>query len=217
MAGEKKAAPRGKHMIICVSGLPGCGKSTAARKLAEHYGLKYVSGGNSLKALAIKSGYRPASRGWWETPQGLSFLKERMENPSFDKKVDEKLLELAEEGNVVLDSWTMPWLLRRGFKVWLEASLERRAERVAKRDGIGVEKALALLREREERTKAIYAKLYGFNLGEDYSPFHVILDTNQLDAEEVFRTLRLVIDNLLLKRKLSLLKPPAAFSRAPRS
>jgi len=188
------------RIIICISGLPGCGKSTVAKRIAKHYGLKYVSGGDSLKALAIEAGYKPADRGWWETPQGLNFLKKRLKDPSFDKKVDEKLLEMAKEGNVVLDSWTMPWLLKEGFKIWLEASAEKRAERMAKRDGISFEKALALLKEREEKTKAIYEKLYGFKLGEDYSPFQLILDTNFLEADEVFEALCLVIDNFLLKK-----------------
>jgi len=198
---DKRDHPKETRTIICISGLPGCGKSTVAKKLAEHYGLRYISGGDSLKALAIELGYRPADRGWWETPQGLNFLKKRLEDPSFDKKVDEKLLELAKEGNVVLDSWTMPWLSKEGFKIWLEASPEKRAKRMAERDGISFEKALALLKEREKKTKAIYRKLYGFKLGEDYSPFNVILDTNLLNAEEVFKTLCLLLDNLLFRRK----------------
>ena len=59
-----------------------------------------------------------------------------MGDPAFDKRIDEKLLELAKQGNVVLDSWTMPWLLKGGFKIWLEASSTVRAKRVVTRDNI---------------------------------------------------------------------------------
>ncbi|MCD6241063.1 cytidylate kinase family protein, partial [Candidatus Bathyarchaeota archaeon] len=97
------------------------------------------------------------------------------------------------------DSWTMPWLLDEGFKIWLDASLEIRAARAAKRDKIDFEEAKKLIREREKKTREIYSKLYGFNLGEDFSPFHIILDTDKLDANEVFKTLCIVIDSMVLK------------------
>jgi cytidylate kinase len=90
----------------------------------------------------------------------------------------------------------MPWLLKKGFKIWLEASLGKRAERVAKRDGISVKEALNALKNKEEYTKAIYKELYGFSLGEDLTPFHLILDTDYLNVEEVFEVLCNVIDNV---------------------
>ncbi|MEM1566381.1 MAG: cytidylate kinase family protein [Candidatus Bathyarchaeia archaeon] len=187
-------------VIICVCGMAGSGKSTVAKKLAEKYGLKYYSGGDALKALAIEKGYKPIEKGWWESPEGLSFMDNRNRNPEFDKAVDKKLLEVAEQGNVVLDSWTMPWLLKKGFKIWLEASAKKRAERVAKRDGISIEKALEALRSKEEKTKSIYKKLYGFSLGEDFTPFHLILDTDNLTADEVFQTLVAVLDRLVFNK-----------------
>jgi len=104
---------------------------------------------------------------------------------------------LAEQGNVVLDSWTMPWLLKKGFKVWLEASPEVRARRVARRDGIGVEKASKVLKEKDERTRMIYRSLYGFDLGNDFSPFDLILDTNELGIDEVFQAVCMVVDRLV--------------------
>ena len=186
-------------VIICISGLPGCGKSTVAKKLAQKYRLRYVSGGDALKELAIEAGFKPSGEDWWETEEGRRFLNKRMEDPNFDRKVDEKLIEIAKEGNVILDSWTMPWLLDEGFKIWLDASLEVRAARAAKRDKIDFEEAKKLIREREKKTREIYSKLYGFNLGEDFSPFHIILDTDKLDANEVFKTLCMIIDSMVLK------------------
>ncbi len=185
-----------KKMILCVCGMAGCGKSTAAKKIARKYKMRYFSGGDALKALALESKRPSAKKGWWESKEGMKFLKKRMQDYSFDKKVDRKLLEWAREGNVVLDSWTMPWLLKGGFKIWLEASPEERAKRIAQRDGITHEEALTALKEKDSKTKEIFAKLYGFNLGEDFSPFDMILDVNQLEPEEVFQTLSLVISNL---------------------
>ncbi|MEM1561379.1 MAG: cytidylate kinase family protein [Candidatus Bathyarchaeia archaeon] len=190
----------GKKIIICISGLAGSGKSTAARKIAKHYGLKFYSGGDALKAVALEMGYKVSERGWWETESGIQFVGERLRNLEIDRRVDEKMMEWAREGDVVLDSWTMPWLLKEGFKIWLDASEEVRAARIARRDGISFEEALRRMRERETKTKEIYQKLYGFKLGEDFEPFHVILDVNNLNEDEVFETLRLIIDKWLFRR-----------------
>jgi len=194
----KQGAPE-KKIVVCISGMAGTGKSTLAKKLAQKYKLKYYSGGDALKELAKDEGYNSSSCGWWESPEGLSFLKKREKNLKFDKAVDDKLLECAQQGNVLLDSWAMPWLLRTGFKIWLVASVEKRAERIAKRDKIAVKKALQVLKEKEARTKAIYKKLYGFKLGEDFDPFILVLDTDNLDAGEVFQVLCMVIDNIVIK------------------
>jgi cytidylate kinase len=192
--------PKQKGMVLCISGMAGTGKSTLAKELAKKYHIKYYSGGDALKALAAEEGYDASKLGWWESPVGLKFLKQRQEDPKFDKAVDNKLLEYAEAGNVLLDSWTMPWLVKSGLKIWLLASMEKRAHRVAHRDKITVEKALQVLREKEDRTKAIYKKLYGFALGEDFKPFDLILDTDNMNAREVYQTLCQVIDKMVLKK-----------------
>ncbi|MCS7120681.1 MAG: cytidylate kinase family protein [Nitrososphaerota archaeon] len=190
-----------KQMVICICGLAGSGKSTVAKRLAKHYGLKYYSGGDALKAIAAEMGYKVTRRGWWESSEGIRFIDERQRNLNLDRKVDEKLLEWARLGGVVLDSWAMPWLVKDGFKVWLEASEEERARRIAIRDGISVEEALKFLREKEEKTRAIYKELYGFSLGEDFTPFHLIIDVESLSKNEVFQAIRMVIDDLVLRRR----------------
>jgi cytidylate kinase len=182
-------------IIVCVCGLAGSGKSTLALRLAGKYGLEYLSGGDALRALAVDEGLGHAERGWWESPEGMRFLRLRVKDSEFDRAIDRKLLEFARKGNVVLDSWTMPWLLDAGFKVWLEASLEKRVQRVARRDRISVEEASKALKGKEDRTKEIYRKLYGFSLGEDFEPFHLVLDTDMLRADEVFSALCAVMDN----------------------
>jgi len=190
--GEQK-----KKVVICISGMTGSGKSTVAKKLADKYGLGYFSGGNALRTLAHEEGYESDMRGWWETAEGLRFIQQRMGDPAFDRRIDEKLLELAEQGNVVLDSWTMPWLLKEGFKIWLEASPQVRAKRVVNRDNISIEEAVKALKEKDERTRQIYNGLYGFDLGHDLSPFNLVLATDELDPDEVFHAVCLVTDHLV--------------------
>jgi len=195
---EQTKNAKEKKIVVCISGMAGTGKSTLAKKLAQKYKLKYYSGGDALKALAAEEGNHSSCNGWWESPEGLRFLEKREKNPKFDKAVDHKLLESAQKGNVLLDSWTMPWLLKTGFKIWLIASIEKRAERIAERDKITIKEARRVLKEKEAGTKAIYKKLYGFALGEDFTPFHLVLDTDRLSAEQVFQVLSTVMDNVVL-------------------
>jgi CMP/dCMP kinase len=197
MPTEKKCLTN-KTAVLCISGMAGTGKSTLSKKLAEKYGLKYYSGGDALKAMAKDEGYEVSLEGWWESSIGLKFLGERLSDSKFDKEVDNKLLEFANQGNVLLDSWTMPWLLEGGFKIWLHASIEKRAARVAVRDKMTILQAFKVLEEKEARTKAIYRALYGFELGDDLTPFDLVLDTDNLTAQEVFLVLCKVIDNLVL-------------------
>ena len=198
MAKSPKSCFAEKKVVICISGLAGTGKSTLSKKLAKKYNLKCYSGGDALKELAKVEGYDASREGWWESPEGLSFLKKRENDAKFDRAVDAKLLEYAEQGNVLLDSWTMPWLLKGGFKIWLMASIEKRAARVAGRDKITVDEAFKILEEKEARTKAIYQKLYGFVLGGDFAPFDMVLDTDNLSADEVFEVLCMVIGNVAI-------------------
>ncbi len=195
---EQTKNAKEKKIVVCISGMAGTGKSTLAKKLAQKYKLKYYSGGDALKALAAEEGYNSSNNGWWESPEGLRFLEKREKNLKFDKAVDDKLLESAQKGNVLLDSWTMPWLLKTGFKIWLIASIEKRAERIAERDKITIKEARRVLKEKEAGTKAIYKKLYGFALGEDFTPFQLVLDTDRLSAEQVFQVLSTVMDNVIL-------------------
>jgi cytidylate kinase len=190
----RQATPK---MVLCISGMAGTGKSTLAKKLAKKYNLRYYSGGDALKDLAKEEGYDISVAGWWESTIGLQFLQTRLSDPKFDRAVDDKLLSYADQGNVLLDSWTMPWLLKGGYKIWLEASFEKRAARVAERDGMTYEEALKMLDEKESRTKAIYKALYGFTLGEDLAPFDFVLDTDNLDANEVYEVLCQVIDKVV--------------------
>jgi cytidylate kinase len=192
-----------RNIVICICGMTASGKSTVARRVADKYGVRLYSGGDALKALAIEAGYKPLNRGWWESEEGLKFLRQRQSDPGFDRKVDAKLLEYAKQGNAILDSWTMPWLFDNGFNIWIDASKEVRVKRLAKRDELGLREALRILEEKEETTKQIYKKLYGFRLGEDFSPFDLVLDTDKLDADEVFQTVSVVIDRLVFKKHRS--------------
>ncbi len=175
-----------KKPTIIISGMAGSGKSTLAKKLGEFLGLKAISGGDVLKEIAKEEGYNPTEN-WWETPEGMEFLRKRKEDEQFDKKLDEKLMELAEKGGYVITSWSLPWIYRgKAIKIWLNASQEERAKRISKRDGISYEEALELVKIRDRENTELYKKLYGYELGKDLDVFDIIVDTNGKNEEVVF-------------------------------
>jgi cytidylate kinase len=191
---------KSKKTVICIAGLTACGKSTAAKRLAERFNLKYASGGTALKEFALRIGYRAREKGWWETAEGMRFLEQRSRDSKFDKQIDDELMKLAGSGSIVMDSWTMPWLYKKGFKIWLEVSREERARRLMGRDGISMEHARRIIKRKDGKTREIYERIYGFKIGEDYSPFDLILDSECLSAEEVFDVLCFVVERLVLKQ-----------------
>ncbi|MCS7129490.1 MAG: cytidylate kinase family protein [Candidatus Caldarchaeum sp.] len=172
--------------VICISGFAAVGKSTVGKMLAKRMRLRYVSGGDALKEVAKQMGFSPKGPGWWETEKGLEFLKMRAKDPKFDRKVDRKLLEICRSGGVVVDSWVMPWLYKgRSFKVWLTADKKMRAQRMAMRTRMTTKKAMRLLNKRDSESSKIYRKLYGIRMGEDFEPFHLIVDTSRLEPRQV--------------------------------
>ena len=180
-----------KEKIIIVSGFAGSGKSTLAEKLAKYFGLKCVHASDLLrqlqgkKAEELKPEESKAGSGWWETKEGKEFIKKRLADKSMDKELDKLLLKVIDNGNVVVDSWTMPWLSKKGFKIWLNVSAEERARRVAKRDNLEVSEVIEKINYRDTKTAEIYRNLYGFELGKDLKPFSLVAKAEKTE-EAVF-------------------------------
>jgi len=170
---------------IIISGMPASGKTSVAKSLSERYGLKYFSGGDILKNIAISKGYKPSGDDWWDTNVGMKFLDERKESDQFDKEVDEQLVKSIENGGVVVTSYTAPWLTDKAVRIWLKASVESRADRMASRDKISFEESLKIVNKRDYENIKLYKKMYGFTIGEDLSVFNLVIDTNEIMKKDV--------------------------------
>jgi len=170
---------------IIISGPPAIGKTTIAKGLAKEFGLTHLSGGDILKELAEEEGFETKGDDWWDTQQGIDFLSKRQENSEFDKQVDDKLKKLFSEGSVVITSYTLPWLVEGGVKIWLDGSKENSAQRMTTRDNLSKNDTLEIVQKRYNENKIIYKALYGFEFGEDLSVFDKIIETDNLNAEQV--------------------------------
>jgi CMP/dCMP kinase len=187
-----KKIPEPKLSIV-ISGWPAVGKTTIAIELAKEFGLKSYSGGDILKMLAENKGYSTFGEDWWDTKEAKRFMQVRKSDPSFDKLVDKKLIDLIRSENVVITSYTLPWLVDGVIKFWLKGSQENRANRMANRDNIPLTEAKNVLRIRDEENKNIYKNLYSFNFGEDLNVFDFCLNTDLLSLPSLIEVSKSII------------------------
>ena len=170
---------------IIISGPPAIGKTTIAKGLAKEFSIEYLSGGDILKKLASEQGFQTEGDDWWDTQEGINFLDQRKKNSEFDKNVDNKLKELFSQGGIVVTSYTLPWLVEGGVKIWLDGSKENSALRMTTRDNSSKDEALEIVQKRYNENKIIYKELYGFEFGEDLSVFDKVIETDELNVEQV--------------------------------
>ena len=170
-------------IILC--GMPASGKTTAAQIVAKRLRIKMMGGTDILKQMARERGYKMTGDDWWDTEDGVKFLREREKNPDFDKETDRRLLKVVAKGNVVVTSYTAPWLSKKGFKCWLGASAQKRAQRMAKRDRIPIGRSIKSTRIRDRENRKLYKKLYGIDFGSDMKPFDLVIQTDSLTSAQV--------------------------------
>jgi cytidylate kinase len=181
-----RSSPGLKAIILC--GMPAVGKTTVAKILASKLNLKLVGGGDILKEIALEQGYNAVGDDWWDTSEGMKFMQEREGSLEFDKEVDRRLISRAEKGGVVITSYTLPWLIKDGLKIWLSGTKESRAERMARRDASSADECAKIIDTRDRENYALYHKLYGIRFGEDLSPFTIVVGTDGVPAEKVAMT-----------------------------
>ena len=181
---------------VIISGPPAIGKTTIAKGIAKEFVLTHLSGGDILKELAVEDGFETTGDDWWDTQEGMNFLSKRQENFEFDKKVDDKLKKLFLEGNVVITSYTLPWIVEGGVKIWLAGSMENSARRMTVRDNLSKNDTVKIVQKRYDENKMIYKTLYGFEFGEDLSVFDKTIETDNLDAGQVLEIAKSTVREL---------------------
>ena len=182
---------------VIISGPPAVGKTTVALALSQEFDLKYLSGGDVLKEIAKEQGFVADGDDWWDRPEGMKFLSQREQNYVFDKKVDERLKKLFYEGGKVITSYTLPWLVDDGIKIWLAGSHENSAKRMQNRDNMERNEAFEVTRKRYDKNKILYKKLYDFDFGSDTSVFDTVINTDNLNAQQVIEIAKSTVRELL--------------------
>ncbi|KKK53927.1 hypothetical protein LCGC14_3089880 [marine sediment metagenome] len=174
-------------MILTISGLHGTGKSTIGKLLAENFGLNYYSTGQAFRDLAELM------------DMTLKEFTEFVEKtPEIDKKLDAKIIEIAQKGNIIIDSQLSGYILQSiaDFKLLLICPLEIRVKRMAKRDNTSYEEKLkeTVLREKSELER--FKILYNIDLRDQEKMkkiYDLTINTENLTIEEI---LKLILSSL---------------------
>ncbi len=175
---------------IIIFGFSGSGKSTIADMIAKKYGLRVIHPSGILRTLLQHKKIKKteAGKGFWESQAGVKLFKKRLkEKEPMDIVADKILLKELSKGNLVMDSWNMPWLSDKGLKIYLKTSLSIRAQRVAKRSGLVYKKALAIVKMKDEETRKLFKRVYGFDIKKDFNIFHKIISTDKLNPGQVLK------------------------------
>jgi CMP/dCMP kinase len=155
-------------MLLTVSGPAGSGKSTTAAALADALGYEHVSGGDVFRELAEERGMSLSE---------FNALAE--EDDSIDRDLDRRLREIAESRDeVVLESRLAGWMAAEhaDLRIWLDAPLEVRAERIAAREDKPLEQAEEETVTRAESEALRYREYYGIEI-DDLSIYDLALNT----------------------------------------
>jgi cytidylate kinase len=187
-----------RKMSIVISGWPAVGKTTIAQNLAKDFNLKLWNGGDILKMMAYERGYSSSlNHDWWDTEEAAKFMKERNDNPNFDREVDNRLIELVKEGNVVITSYTLPWISDATINFWLQGSVDSRSKRMSMRDKIDINTAKKIVQRRDVENKLIYQKLYQFEFGEKLDVFDFVMNTDILSLESLIVISKNIVENII--------------------
>jgi cytidylate kinase len=161
-----------KTFSIAVSGKSGCGNTTTSALLAHRLGLQLVN--YTFRNLAVD--------------EGLEFeqLRKMAEaDDQWDKLVDSRQVEKANAQPSVLASRLAIWVWKEAkLKVYLDASLDVRAQRIHKRENGSLAEKREATRQRDEADHHRYQRLYGIN-NDDWSFADLVIDVSVLTPDQI--------------------------------
>lgn len=189
-------------MIVSIGGIPGSGKSTIAKMLAEKLGYEYVYMGGLRREIAQKRGM---------TIQELNSLGEKEDWT--DREVDATLTVMGRtKDNLVIDSRVAYHFVPQSLKVFVTVDSQVAAERIFKSLGkdsarknegthlTSVESVLASDMKRAASDRVRYQRYYQTDCL-DSKNYDLVLDTTTMDIPASFHALYAFVQSHLKSRQ----------------
>jgi len=173
-------------MRITISGLAGSGTTTVAELLSKELSMDVISAGEMFRAIAKE-----------KSLQLGEFNKLAENNDDFDRGIDEKQGEEAmKRENVIVEGRLSGFFVPHAdLKIWLKAPIEIRARRVAGREGMAYEEALAAMKNREQSEHKRYDQYYGINL-DDLSIYDLVMDSSRWRGNGIVAMILVAVDGV---------------------
>jgi predicted cytidylate kinase len=185
---------------ITISGLPGAGKSTIGKRLAEHYKIPFMTVGGFRRKMAMDMGM---------TIEELNELGEK--EPWTDKIADTFQKELGTINGGFVFEGRLSWhFIPNSIKLFFIIKKQEAAERIFKnqRDSEknfnSPKEIIDYNKNRCESDNKRYKEIYGIE--KVYSPinYDIIIDTTGLTEEEVFKKTKKEIEKFKFRKFFNL-------------
>lgn len=171
-------------MIISVSGLPGSGKSTVAKMIAEKIDFERIYMGNIMRKIAENKGMTL-----------LELSKQAETDSSIDEEVDKMVTDFGRtKDNFIIESRTAFHFIPESLKIFVKVDLKEGAKRIfhdlmkeernEEDKASSAEKLTKVLEKRMEADRDRYKKYYGIDYIEE-SNYDVVVNSTDLTPEEV--------------------------------
>ena len=170
---------------ITVGGPPGSGTSTLCNLLRSELDLRYIYAGQIFRDKARDMGMTLAD-----------FGKLCESDPSYDIALDEDMIEIAREGDVILEGRMIGPLCKRAnirsIRIYIDADRRIRADRLMVRDGGDIDTVISEMKIREESEARRYISYYDID-PRDKKWYDIVIDSSHMTPEE---ELDLIMDRI---------------------
>ncbi len=164
-------------MLITISGLPGSGKTTVARLVAEALGLEHVYAGDLFRRQAEAAGLSLAE-----------YARRAESDHSIDRRLDNTMRARARQGDAVLEGRLAAFVADeagvRALRIFLDAPEDVRAVRIVEREGGEAGERLGQIQAREASDARRYREIYGVDY-HDQGRYDLVITTDGRSPEEV--------------------------------
>lgn len=172
-------------MIITITGKPGSGKSTIAKRLAEKLGMKHYDMGSLQRQMAKENNMTLEA---WQ--------KAREQDAGIDQKIEAYQKQLGEnEKAFVIEGRMSHVMIPHAVKIYLDVDLhvsahriflEKRGSRHNEKDYASEDAVYNAVVARMESEQRRWKNYYGVLKPHDPQAFDLFLDTTSLSIGEVF-------------------------------